>query len=330
MSMDDVTGRETMQAIEPVAGEALERVLGRYARVRLDPSPAEVRRARAAVMEAAWRSRIQANTAGRRRRRPFAGWSGRRFAVAASVAMLAGVTLGSTLFAASRAGGPLYDARIAFEDLTLPNDPQARLQARLANAQARLAEAFDAEVRGDQTALIAALNAYEVDAATLGTTSGSDVAPALAAVQQHRTLLLSLLQDAPAAAVPGLDQALASSDRAIQQLTAADAGKDGGSSGGGSNGGSNGGGSGGGGNGGGSGSGGGSGHGNGGWGSPSPHGSPSPKHQPLPAPSDTPRPHHTPGPIGNPAPAPTPTQSQHPDHGGQDSLPGPSPSPPPP
>ena len=64
--------------------------LARYARVRLDPSPAQVRRARAAVMEAAWRRHLEpdATLDGRRRddaaasrgratrraARPFAGW----------------------------------------------------------------------------------------------------------------------------------------------------------------------------------------------------------------------------------------------------------------
>ena len=46
-----------MTAAEPLAGAELERILARYARVRLDPSQAQVRRARAAVMEEAWRRR---------------------------------------------------------------------------------------------------------------------------------------------------------------------------------------------------------------------------------------------------------------------------------
>ncbi|HEY4753735.1 MAG TPA: hypothetical protein VIH37_10640, partial [Candidatus Limnocylindrales bacterium] len=47
-------------AMEPPAGEELERLFARYARVRLEPNPAQVRRARMAVMEVAWRARIAA------------------------------------------------------------------------------------------------------------------------------------------------------------------------------------------------------------------------------------------------------------------------------
>ena len=41
-----------MQELEPRAGDELDRLIGRYARVRLDPSPAQTRRARAAIMDA--------------------------------------------------------------------------------------------------------------------------------------------------------------------------------------------------------------------------------------------------------------------------------------
>jgi hypothetical protein len=96
---------DEMQALEPQAGETLERMLARYARVRLDPSPAQARRARAAVMEEAWRRRFELAAAssgvpaaspaaavapvGRARRLPFAGWGARRLSGAASAAVLA-------------------------------------------------------------------------------------------------------------------------------------------------------------------------------------------------------------------------------------------------
>ena len=69
---------DEMQAVEPQAGEELERMLARYARVRLDPSQAQARRARAAIMEAAWRQHLAAPAAlptTPARRRPFAGWA---------------------------------------------------------------------------------------------------------------------------------------------------------------------------------------------------------------------------------------------------------------
>ena len=84
-----------MTEIEIRAGEELERRMDRFARVRLDPSAAQAKRARAAVMEAAWRQRLEApgvTPAGSvrpegqtatalwqtRRHGPFSGWGPRR------------------------------------------------------------------------------------------------------------------------------------------------------------------------------------------------------------------------------------------------------------
>ena len=49
---------DDLQALEPRAGDELDRTIARYVRVRLDPTAAETRRVRAAVMEAAWRRRL--------------------------------------------------------------------------------------------------------------------------------------------------------------------------------------------------------------------------------------------------------------------------------
>ena len=68
--------------------------------------------------------------------------------------MLAGLLIGSTAFAASRAGGPLYDVRLALEEATLPADPGARLEAELAMAQGRLAEIVEAAARDDGPAVV--------------------------------------------------------------------------------------------------------------------------------------------------------------------------------
>ena len=338
MSWDDPSDWEAMEAIEPRAGEELERVMARYARVRLDPSPAQARRARSAAMEAAWRSRIGAAASSRRWRLPFADWSGRRLASAASAAVFAGLLLGSSAFAASRAGGPLYDVRVAMEDATLPSDPAARLQAQIANAQVRLAEAYDAEVRGDQGALAAALRAYTQEAGALAATTGPSADQALAAIRQHRDVLLSLIGRAPAAALPGLDQALSSSDQAIERLTITDSSQNGngggngangqgggtnGGQGGGANGGANGGqgggtngGQGSGGQGGGANGGQGGGQGSGGQGSGGQGNRPSqaPAASPLSTaqPGHTPKPAHTPHPPASSGPDNAPAPS-HPD-----------------
>ena len=216
---------EPMQAVEPQAGEELERMLARYVRVRLEPSPAETRRARAAVMEEARRLHLAAGRGAaapvRALAHPRSGIrSLRRVAVAMLAASLAGLLLGTSVFAASRAGGPLYETRLAVEELTLPADPGARLEAELAGAQARVAEVVDAAARGDDTALAAALVAYEASASRIETTSGPDAERVLAAVQQHRAILLQVLAGAPPAAVDGLTRALSESDRLIERLQA--------------------------------------------------------------------------------------------------------------
>jgi hypothetical protein len=224
MSLDDamVLGG----ALEPLAGEELERLFARYARVRLEPNPAQVRRARIVVMEVAWRARIagQQQAAGARNGR-LAGARTRRLVVSVVAAVFVGLAVGSSVFAASRAGGPLYSVRIAIEDATLPSDPAARIQGEIAHAQMRLAEAYEAEVRGDAGAMTAALSAYEAEAATLGATTGGPAEQALAAIQQHRSVLLALIERASAASLAGLDRALAGSDQAIERLTTTNAGE---------------------------------------------------------------------------------------------------------
>jgi hypothetical protein len=223
MSADDLTLLST--AFDPLAGEELEQLFARYIRVRLEPTPAQTRRARMAVMEVAWRARFAAEqpAAARHGRRGVS--RSQRLMVSAVAAVVVGLAVGSSVFAASRAGGPLFGVRIAIEDATLPSDPAARIQGEIAHAQTRLAEAYEAEVRGDSGAMTAALRAYEDEAATLGATTGGSAGQALAAVQQHRSVLLALIERASAASLPGLDEALAGSDRAIERLTTTNAGE---------------------------------------------------------------------------------------------------------
>lgn len=212
-----------MQAREPLAGDELERQLARYARVRLDPTPAQSRRARAAAMEAAWRRRLEpaVDRTGASRRGPFAGWPVRRLGASLAAAVLAGLLVGSATFAASRAGGPLYEARVTLESMTLPTDPDARVEAELAMAQTRLAEIVDASGRGDEGALSAALAAYGQSLDDLGATSGAPADRALEAIQFHRAVLLRLVGTAPEAALGGLRNALDHSTGVIDRLDAA-------------------------------------------------------------------------------------------------------------
>lgn len=279
---------DEMEITGPRAGAELERTLERYARVRLDPGQASTRRARAAVMEEAWRLRLGETATVRRRRGLFSTWSPRRIGVSLAAAVLAGLVIGSSTFAASRAGGVLYETRIALEILTLPAAPDARLDAEIAQTRSRLADVVDASARADQGALDAALTAYEASVGRLTGATGSSADRALEAVRFHRSILLGVLDGAPAAAVWGLDQALARSDAAIDRLQAAGTGAGGaGPNAGGASGGS-------------AGSGGGSGSGGGTTG---------------PGPATTPRADRTtkPDPTAKPAPTPRPERTAKPD-----------------
>ncbi len=224
-----------MEALEPLAGEELERLLARYARVRLEPSQALTRRARGAVMEAAWRRRLDpqsilradppdtaaaADAVGRgsTRRVPFTGWGHRRVGVAFAAATLAGLLLGSSVFAASRAGGPLYESRLALESLTLPADRDGRVAAQLEHAEARLGEAVDAGLRHDDRAIAAALDAYDRAIEDVAGATGNAADEAVQAIQFHRTVLLELATEVPPAAAPGIQTALESGNRVIVTL----------------------------------------------------------------------------------------------------------------
>lgn len=216
---------DDMTVADPLAGEELERLLARYARVRLDPSHAQSKRARSAVMEDAWRRRIEATRvdAGRPARRlPFAGWSMRRMSVSLTAAVVAGLMLGTSAFAASRAGGPLYAPRLALEELGYPTDPDARVDAQLQAAQVRLAEAVEAAGRHDDGATSAALAAYDDTLDDLASASGQAADRALLAIQFHHGVLEQIAARAPAAAQAGLDRAIANSERLMDRLAAAD------------------------------------------------------------------------------------------------------------
>ena len=250
-----------MTELEPRAGVELERQLDRFARVRLDPSPAQVKRARSVVIEAAWRQRLGAPAAasvaepsvaaamtilpspyraGTSSRGLFGGWSSRRIGASFAVAMLAGLMLGTSVFASSRAGGPLYDTRLALEQLTLPSDTQARLEAELALAQGRLAEVVEATARNDPGAIAAAVKGYLASLDDLDDSVGGPADRALLAIQAHREVLLRVLGQAPEQAQAGIENAIARSGKVIDRLDAVStppAGPTGGTSGPGGNGG---------------------------------------------------------------------------------------------
>jgi hypothetical protein len=219
-----------MTELEVRAGDELERKIERYARLRLDPSAAQAKRARSALMEAAWRERLAApaqapatttSQAARRARGPFAGWGARRLGVSFAAAMLAGLMIGTTAFATSRAGGPLYPTRVALEELTLPTDPQARLEAEIGLAQARIAEIADAVAKDDQGALAAAVSAYLSAIDDLDESTGGPADRALTAIASHQVVLEGLLARVPESARAGIENAILRSGAVIERLDAA-------------------------------------------------------------------------------------------------------------
>ncbi len=80
--------------------------------------------------------------------------------------------------------------RLALEELTLPADAQARLEAELALAQGRLAEVVDASNRNDPGAVAAAVKGYLAALDDLDESVGGPADRALIAIQAHRDVLL--------------------------------------------------------------------------------------------------------------------------------------------
>jgi hypothetical protein len=214
-----------MTEVEVRAGEGLERQLERYARVRLDPSAAQAKRARAALMEAAWRRRIAGSAPSaapvREHRGRDTGWGPRRVGASFAAAVLAGLLVGSTAFATSRAGGPFYDIRLALEEATLPTDPEARLEAELAIAQSRLAEIVEASAREDGPAVTAAVRGYLASLGELSVETGEPADRAQIAIAFHRTVLLDVLDAVPEQARSGIENALSNSSKVIDRLDSA-------------------------------------------------------------------------------------------------------------
>ena len=132
------------------------------------------------------------------RRGPFAGWSVRRASFATAASLVLGVSIATTTFAASRAGGPLYASRIWVDTATLPAEPGPRLQAELAFAETRLAEASAAAANDDVGGVTAALDAFNgIIVMTADEQAARGAAPgvALQAFQHHLAVLQGLRRD---------------------------------------------------------------------------------------------------------------------------------------
>jgi hypothetical protein len=204
---------------EPEDG-LLAALLTAYGQAELDPDPAAVDRTRRAVMAAAQRRDPRARPA-RRVLGGLAGWGGRRPALALVAALLGLLALAGGTLAASRAGGPLYDARLWVESLSLPSEPGGRVDADLARLQTRLDEATDAASQGNGAAVQAALDAYRgiVDDALAFT--GNDLTREVRLrleLERHRVVLETLAGLLPAPAADALNRVLERENGAVRTI----------------------------------------------------------------------------------------------------------------
>ena len=231
----------------------LERRLDAYSRARLSPDRERMAQIRSQVLTEARRTLAEpvpaspallvvGGTTPRRRR--VGGW--RRTAIALLAASLSALVLASGAFAASRAGGPLYQTRLWIENATLPTDPTARADAEMTHLQARLDEARDAAGAGDESAVAAALAAYRdtVDEALAAAGENHDVLARLEIeLSRHQVVLETLQTRLPPNAADAIKQVLDRGSHAldvIHQRGGPNSGGNGNNNGGGNNGGGNG------------------------------------------------------------------------------------------
>jgi hypothetical protein len=241
--------------IDSMSGDAiLGRRLMAFAEARLTPEPATSARLRARVLAVAHRHAdlargdagltvlswpsgstlalpysAQAHESMRAARRP--GTRRHRRIAGAVVAASLGVALLTGGALAARPGGPLYEARLWSETLTLPADPSARAVAELDRLEQRLREIVDASAARDTVGVTAALAAYESivsEASAAAILADDEVASAIIATGVGRNLavLEALIDRVPSEASTAISQALdaaiARSGAALDQIGASD------------------------------------------------------------------------------------------------------------
>jgi len=197
----------------------LERRLEAYAAARLSPDPMRMAIVRTAVMAQARRPLGESSLVQAGRPGFFGGW--RRATVALAAASLAGLLLGGTAFATSRAGAPFYGVRIWLEAATLPVDRDARAAAELSRLQSRLGDVADAAARGDGSAVSAALAEYRLSVESALATAGEEhdlLARLEIELMRHRVVLASLLGFVPTNAQDAIQQILDRDQHALDAI----------------------------------------------------------------------------------------------------------------
>jgi Domain of unknown function (DUF5667) len=172
-----------------------------YASAALAPDPAATVRARAAILAEARRRAASASTVGSgpgfaRRRPSFRAALGPGLLAAALLVLLVGA--GGVV--ASAPGGPLYGVRLWAEQMTLPAQPAARVDAQLNRLDERLGEAEVAAEAGNGDAVAAALEAYRSemeDAVDAAATDPGTKAEVAARLETHRAVLAALAARLP-------------------------------------------------------------------------------------------------------------------------------------
>jgi hypothetical protein len=221
----------------------IEQRLERYAQVRLSPAPASVARMRARVMRetrlAISTGALQAGPApidlerrrAQTRRAVLRRVAGLGLAAALSVGAVGGV------MAAGTAGGPLYDARVWLESLTLPSGIDARADAEIARLEARMNEILAAAASGDGDAVQDALAAYQAiaDEALSGAAGDADALERIRLALDHHLAVLARVADkvpaqASAAIRANIERAIVHNNEVIDRVEKAQGGGNGGGS----------------------------------------------------------------------------------------------------
>lgn len=216
-------GQERDVDVDHPGTEELARRLEAYASARLSPDRAASARIRAAVVEEA-RMRALETSIGAIPHRHLRG--PRRLT---ALLLAAGLTLaGAVAVAAGSApGGPLYEARIWLEAVTLPSNADARALERVRQIEERLVDAERAAAAGDAAALAAAIQAYQdaVDEAMAEVGSDADrLARLEEALGHHVAVLAALSLRLPDAAAGGINRAIEASRKAVEKIGESKAG----------------------------------------------------------------------------------------------------------
>ena len=146
-----------------------------------------------------------------------------RGSFAAVAFLVVALAVAGGVAAGSGPGGPFYEPRLWFEDLTLPSDPVAREAAQLAHLEARLDEAREAAASGNGPAVTAALDAYQRTADAAMEAAGSDLSRrehVAAALGKHVAVLRALVSSVPARASDAIRQAVERTEIRIEQILA--------------------------------------------------------------------------------------------------------------